>query len=75
MFFKALSAVKEDEKKINVVDSKLQISFLVHKSLVAKYTHLKENVSLTKGGTFEWLKFRASALNGTSYFEIMVKAS
>ena len=38
MFFKALSAVKEDEKKINVVYGKLQISFFVHESLVAKYT-------------------------------------
>ena len=37
MFLKALTGVKGDEKKINVVYGKLQIGFFGLKSLVAKY--------------------------------------
>ena len=38
MFFKALTAVKGNDKKVNVVYGKLQVSFFVDKHLVAEKT-------------------------------------
>ena len=58
MFFEALAAVKGDEKRINVVHGKLQISFFVKKkSLVAKYTPEGEGLA-DEGCSFDWRKFR-----------------
>ena len=38
LFYKELKATKADESKINVTFGKLQISFLVRRSLAAKFT-------------------------------------
>ena len=45
VFFKALTAVKGNGKRINVVYGKLQINFFVDKKLVARYIAEREGLA------------------------------